>query len=204
MPETARISDPAKDKVLPDLSGRVGDNGPDRDEYLFLVGRMLDAEAKLAEARDHRKKMRQAAKLRGLDLQIVDLVEKMREEEDDTHFTRFKTIQRYAQYRNLPIGFQMKLFDEGFGGPSEQDLHQKAYESGRELGILGKNPDDQAYPPVLPEGQEHMRGWHDGQKVLHEKFLKLNADADAPEEKPAKKRGRKGKSAAEANGHAAE
>ena len=125
------------------------------------------------------------------------------EREDGTTVDNLRTFKRYCEFLGLPVGSQMQLFDAPQGnGMSQQSLLKHAAEEGYARGVMGKNPDDQAYPPLSPEGQEHMRGWSDGQGVLKEKFIKLSeAMADAEKEK-ADKKAKKAKKAEKKRGGA--
>ena len=191
MPRTAKIEEPAgKSHPLPDLSSAVAQsNGPDREEFLFMVGQIAKAEEALKAARDAKKKLRSHFKLRGVDLEQMDRAIDELEREDGTTVDNLRTFKRYCEFLGLPIGSQMTLFDmPQSNGMSQQSLLKHAAEEGYARGVMGKNPDDQAYPPLSPEGQEHMRGWSDGQGVLKEKFIKLSeAMADAEKEKADKK-----------------
>jgi hypothetical protein len=93
-------------------------------------------------------------------------------------------ILHIARAFALPVGAQADMFT---GPASAMSAVEQAYQSGRTRGIMGQNPDEQAYPSNSDLGQEHMRGWHDGQKVLQEQFLALNeAERQAEAEKKAK------------------
>lgn len=185
MARTARIEEPAgKSHPLPDLSGAAAPtNGPDREEFLFMVGQIARANEALKAARDAKKKLRSHFKLRGVDLEQMDLAIAEKEREDGTTVDNLRTFKRYCEFLGLPIGSQMQLFDSPQGnGVSHETILKKAYADGYERGVMGKNPDTQAYPEMMPEGQEHMRGWSDGQDVLKAKFVRLS-EAMAAEEK---------------------
>ena len=178
MAETARLTDPLDDaRVLPDTS--TG-NGPTRDDLLFFMGQFRSADAKIAEARAVRKRIRSRAKLLGIDLQQFDLAIAQFDLEDDTTLDQLKTFKRYCEMLELPIGSQMQLFDTPDSpAPSQEGLLKKAYQQGYDDGLLGKNPDEQAYPPMTPEGQEHLKGWNDAQAVLLSKLKVLDEEPEA-------------------------
>lgn len=184
MAETARLTDPLDGaRVLPDKT--IG-NGPTRDDLLFFMGQFRSADAKIAEARAVRKRIRSRAKLLGIDLQQFDLAIAQFDLEDDTTLDQLRTFKRYCELLDLPIGAQMQLFDmPESNAPSQEGLLKKAYQQGYDNGLLGKNPDEQAYPPMTPEGQEHLKGWNDAQAVLLSKLKVLDEE---PEAKKPKKR----------------
>lgn len=185
MARTAKIqADPRKENPLPDLSAASPKtNEPTRDDALFMMGQFAIAQAKLKEAQNSRKRIRQRAKNMGFDLEQFDLAIAERERQDGTTLDNLRTFQRYCQFFDLPIGSQFELFDKpnNGGGASQQSANEKAYREGYELGVMAKDPDEQAYPPMTPEGQEHMRGWHDGQKVNTDKLAKQSEEFAAEE-----------------------
>lgn len=198
MARTAKIeANPKKGAALPDLSAAAASNGPDREEALFMMGQFLSADALVRDARNARKRLRNQAKLRGFDLEQFDLAIAEREREDGTTLDNLKTFKRYCEFLGLPVGSQLQFFSDGETTAfSEEALLKRAHDEGYELGVMGKNPDDQAYPPMSPEGQKHAKGWHEGQKVLLDKFAKLSADMAALDADKAKKAAKK-KAAAE-------
>lgn len=195
LPKTAHMDSPKPDQIKPDLSQqpKPGDNGPSREDLLFFAGQIRLADEKCTETRDARKKLRQAAVLRGIQLNMLDWVMKVAEEDDDTILDNLRTFKSYAQAFDLPIGSQLDLFGTPGSGSAQANggVSEKAFRSGYQRGVAGLGPDDQAYPPMTVEGQEHMRGWSDGQKVNHEKLLKLNAEAKAADEAKAAKKAAK-------------
>jgi hypothetical protein len=185
LPSTAKIDSSKKSAALPDVSAaKEGGNGPDRDEALFMMGQFLAADAKVKEARDGRKRLRNQAKLRGFDLEQFDLAIAEREREDGTTLDNLKLFKRYCEFLGLPIGSQLKLFNSPAEGDgfSQQSVNERARQAGYELGVMAKDPDEQAYPPMTPEGQEHMAGWHEGHKVNLDKFQRLNVELAAADE----------------------
>lgn len=201
MPETATLSEnPRKRAAKKDLRGAsiVGDNGPTRDDILFFAGLFAKDQAAIKAAQKARKATRQRAQLFGIKVEILDEVMREAEKEDDTTHERLSTFKQYAEFMGLPIGSQLTLFDAGGSTASSarETLLDKAEREGRELGVMGKNTDEQKYPPMTDEGQAHLRGWHEGQKVQVEKFLKHNEEvAAAAAAEEAKKNKRKAKSA---------
>lgn len=196
MPETATLKDPTKDaRKIPDLSSAAAaSNGPDRDEFLFMVGQLAKADMALDEAKLARKKLRQHFQNRGVNLAMMDVAIEECDREDGTTVSNMRDLKRYLEFMGLPLGFQLSIFDEP-QGTSSVGIEQQAFDEGRELGLKGINPDEQKWPPMTPEGQAHIKGWHDGQAVLLKKFTELSeemkqaeaADARVKAEKDAKK-----------------
>lgn len=154
-----------------------------REDFLFFKGQFERDQAALKDAQTQRKKTRQRAKLLGIDVETMDMALALTNENDDTSLNRFQTLARYTQYLNLPIGSQLSFLVDGDGAVSEDD-YQKANREGFELGIQGKDPDDQAYPPLSPLGNEHRVGWNDGQRELKARFTALNEEQPEPERAP--------------------
>lgn len=205
MPKTAVIDPPTPDRIKPDLTAeKHGDNGPSNDDILFFRGQFISHKEKIKEAQALNKKMRQAAKNRGIDVMELDWLIKVADQEDDTELERLRTRKKYAQAAGLPLGWQMDLFDSpgnDNGRAPAEALIEKAKRDGYERGVMGLFPDEQAYPPALPEGQEHMRGWNDGQQVNFEKLRKLNDDIAAEKEAKEAKKQAKADAAAEDTRH---
>jgi hypothetical protein len=193
MPRTARIEEPiGKSSPLPDISQQVNSNGPDQWEVLFAIGQLNSANDRLKEAQTLRKRCRSALKLRGHSLDALDWGIKEKGLDDGTTLAKWKERQRVAQFMGLPIGAQVTFFETPQGnGLSQQSVNDKAFNDGKERGVMGLNPDDQAYPPLTPEGSEHRRGWNEGQDILKVRFTKMNADMAAAEAAKAAKNAKK-------------
>lgn len=206
MPETAVLAEnekkrrPLKDQTQPETPG-MGHNGPTRDDYLFYVGQFKAAEKVIKEARDAKKKLRQAAKLVGLTVEVIDEVMKDAEKQDDTKLDRLTTYKQYATWHGLPIGSQISLLDHIEATKAKESVEKQAENEGYELGIMGLNTDEQKWQPHTPEGQAHLRGWQEGQKALADKFISLNeakAAIDAEKAEKERKKAEKAKKAEEA------
>lgn len=185
-----------KPTVHPDLtkSATVGSNsGPTREEGLFFAGQIDAADEKVKAAQKFRKSVRSQAKLAGIDLEQLDKARKERDREDGTTLNQLRSFQTYCGWFGLPLGQQMQLFDmpQKKGAHSQEAVLKKARDSGYERGLMGLQPDEQAYPPMTPEGQEHAAGWGEGQKINHEKFLRLNEKISEQEAAKAAKRAAK-------------
>ena len=203
MTRTARMKE-HEGRTLPDLSTpaqTVPSNGPDREEFLFSIGHQRKLQQAIDDAKAVMKKFRSHLKLRGFNLKAMDLAVEEQDREDGTTISNMRDLKRYFEFMNLPIGHQFALFDTPQAANSNGDLMAKAFNEGYERGVRGDFPDDQKWLPVSPEGQEHQRGWTEGQAVNLAKFKALNeamAEADKlAEAKAAKKAKAKAKAKAE-------
>lgn len=194
MPVTAKIPDPTEGAAIhPDLAaGGVGHNGPPgmtQDMFLFYLGQIAKAAAAKKEAALALKKIRSRAEVDGVRLMVLDRAVKEMDQDPETTRSELETLQQYCGFMGLPITWQVvPVGTQGslFGDGSQEVLLTRAFEEGRGLGLMGKNPDEQKYLPISPEGQEHMRGWNEGQDVLLSKLKTL--DEPLPEKpKKAKK-----------------
>ncbi len=195
MVATARIQQPkGKSKPLPDLSGGGSEahNGPDREEFLFMIGQIGKANDVIKVARKQLKTMRSQAKLRGFELEQMDRAIEERERDDNTTVEGLKVFKRYCEFLNLPIGSQITLFDTPKSNSvSQESILKRAHDAGYERGVKGDFPDNQAYPPATPEGVAHGEGWTAGQKVNAEKFIKLNEDIQSADKARAERAAKK-------------
>lgn len=184
MPRTARLKE-HEGKTLPDLSApakeATASNGPDRDEFLFAVGHQKKLKLAIEEARAVAKKFRNHLKLRGFNLAMMDMAMEEADREDGTTIANMRDLKRYYEFMGLPIGHQFTLFDapQAANGNAAADLMAKAFAEGRERGVRGEFPDEQKWQPLTPEGQEHQRGWSEGQGVH---LAKLKSLGEAMEE----------------------
>jgi hypothetical protein len=147
----------------------------DRDTILFFYGQLEEkVKAKKAAAKAEAAVRKQFANT-GVTLNIFDTMVRLSQQDDPDAVQKFFDEFVYlADVFSQPVGAQLGLF-EGAGNPA--DAMKKAFASGRDLGLRGKNPDDQAYPQNTDLGQEHYRGWQDGQEVQRQKFLQVNQEA---------------------------
>lgn len=192
MARTAKIEpDKRKEKPLPDLSAGTQSNEPTRDDALFMMGQFIAAKDKIKEAQRLNKRIRQRAKNMGFNLTEFDRAIVERERQDTTTLDNLRDFKKYCEFFDLPIGYQFDLLDKPKAAKNG-DVEARAERDGYERGIMGKSPDDQAYPPMTPEGQAHMKGWHSGQKVNLDKFVKLNEEFAAEEAAKKAKAAKKG------------
>lgn len=71
---------------------------------------------------------------------------------------------------------QAELFD----GIDRTPAVDKAYKEGETCGIEGKKPCDPPYDASTPQGQEWIRGWHDGQAAIVAARMKPLGSTPAP------------------------
>jgi hypothetical protein len=175
MVQTARIVDPeSKSRPLPDLSAELS-NAPSREETLFAAGQLKSMNAEKAALTKKHKGIRNGLRLQGHVLKDIEHNIEIEKQLDDTELKTLKNRARIAQFMGLPIGKQVSFVDILSGdAPSQDDLMQLAYDKGYKFGLQGDFPDEQAFPPMTQEGENHRRGWDAGQKVLQEKFISLN------------------------------
>lgn len=210
MPRTARLKE-HEGRTLPDLTApkqEQASNGPDRDEFLFAIGHQKKLRQAVDEAKAVLKKFRNHLKLRNFNLAMMDAAIDEADREDGTTISNMRDLKRYYEFMGLPIGHQFSLFETPQAANSNGDLLAKAFAEGRERGVKGEFPDEQKWLPVTPEGQEHQRGWQEGQAVHLVKFKALEvslAEADeAAAKKAVKKAAKKAMAEAEEEGAEAE
>lgn len=197
------------DTVLPDQTQPAANNRfVALDQILFFAGRLAQTGAAKRAANKAHDAVRKQFKNAGQSMGVFDLVLKMSEQEDSNALMTFiEELLHVAQaFDMLPAGTQADFFT---GKGNAVDAREKAYSAGRMLGVMGKNVDSQAYPPETDLGQEHLRGWHDGQAVLKKQFLDHNererqaeAEKKAQADEAAKRKADKDAKAAEKAGRA--
>jgi hypothetical protein len=169
-----------------------GHNGASRDDLLFFRGRMRKDEEDLQAAKKQRKKTRQRAELAGIELEVLDMARQLEDEDSNTTLRRMQTLQRYTEFLGLAIGTQLSFLTGADARQPQEDEYEHAYRDGRDRGLEGLPPDDQAYPPLSPLGIEHMKGWNEGQDENKRRLMEMNGT-----EPPERKRGRPRKPPAE-------
>lgn len=171
-----------KDDVIHKDMTKKSNEFPDYDVLLFHAGRMAETyKAKQAAAHAHTK-ARNIFKSTGVTIRVFDLVEGICEQEDPKEaldkFVR-EMMHIAAAFAVVPQGQQVDLFS---GAASPLAAKDKAFNDGRARGIMGLGPDDQAYQINSELGQEHLRGWNEGQEVLQQRFLAMNRQVAEEEE----------------------
>lgn len=198
VPETATIDH--KDTVHPDLTKAPHDasNGPDRDAFLISIGHHAKLKEAERAAKANTKKFRQYLTNTGYNLKAFDLAIEEMDKEDGTTLDNLRDLKRYFEFLDLPIGYQFSFLDSASSAVKPPaDVMAQAFLDGRERGLMGQNPDDQKWLPMTPEGQEHLRGWHDGQGVLLAKFRDIEAGMTEAERAELKAQAEKARKKAE-------
>lgn len=154
-------------------------DGPSDDVILVFAGELISVRADKAALNKVEKKIKQRMTNAGITVAEMDEAIKLTEIGPDAVAERFKKLLRYSRVLGAPIGTQLSFFtDPDQKAPAYEDELKKAYDWGRTLSLLGKGPDEQMYPPNTPLGQEHLKGWNDGQKVRHEQLMR-NSEEEA-------------------------
>lgn len=200
MVEKATIPDVTEGSLVHAVAQPALSNLPDREEFLFLVGQIEQAENEVKQANARKKKVRQHAMNRGINLEDADRARKERDKKDSTTLESLKRYRQYCQYLNLPIGHQISFSDSPAVAEPQMDLTERARSEGYELGIRGKNPDDQKWKPGTPEASDHLDGWYAGQAVLKHKIQPFNDEIAAADRAEAKAKQAKADKAAAATG----
>lgn len=174
-------------KVLQDKTPKEvkPSNGVDAETLLVYLGQIQQEEVKVKLAKQRLNKVWKLAINAGIVRKDLELVLKFADMDPDTVLSTISRIKSYAQWLEVPIGSQLSLFEIPNSTILSQDeLAQRAYRAGYVLGVQGKNPDDEAYPPLTDLGQKHLEGWHAGQKVHLDRIQPITIAMDAAD-KPA-------------------
>lgn len=175
--ETLKPLPKSADRVLPDVT-KILNSMPDADTTLVFAGRLREAMEKQKAAAKAVGMVKKQMINSGLVMEDFMWVFGKQDMEPEAVMDHFKRIGHYAQIFALPVGTQADLFN---GPASAVSLSQQAFDNGRMRGLMGLSPDDQKYHPESDLGQEHQKGWFEGQAVNKEKFLDLNEQAQRAE-----------------------
>jgi ribosome modulation factor/uncharacterized protein (UPF0335 family) len=150
---------------------------------------LLKVEEDMKPLRDLRKKIRGEAKGDGFKLAEIDAGIRLATMEDQSIFVaEIKELIDIARHFNaLPPGENGDLF------PDPRPLDEKRYDEGKQAGLEGKNPES-PYGPDSPDGQQWLKGWHEGQRIMRDdlqaamekrnrakdELIKSGADNDDP------------------------
>lgn len=174
-------------KVLKDETPKPvkGSNTVDADTLLVYLGQIQQEEAKVKLAKQRLNKVWKLAINAGIVRKDLELVLKFADMDPDTVLGTIARIKDYAQWLEIPIGNQLSLFEIPSSSIlSSDELGERAYRAGYVLGVQGKFPDEQAYPPLTDLGQRHTEGWNAGQKVHLERIQPINIAMDAATQQP--------------------
>lgn len=163
----------APDRVHPDLSKKPN-RFPASDTVLMLAGKLAEAEANCKAANKAKKTLRKQLENAGQGMEAFDTFKKVIDHDDPAEaLVKFmdEMFHLAETFYMLPKGTQVDFFT---GPKNQEDILQKARQMGYMRGIMGQNPDEQAYPPNTNAGQEHMAGWYEGQEKLQKEFVSFN------------------------------
>lgn len=173
--------------VHPDKTPKVvepTDNGLDAESFLVWVGKLRQENALFEIARKRHDKVRKLAKNSGMEMGILDRVLKDADKDPDIVLRAMATYKQYSEWLDAP-GRQMSLFEiPNSSMLSHEERAEKASRTGYTLGLMGKDPDTQAFPADNEFHQLHMEGWHKGQKILLDKIQPIDISINAAD-KPA-------------------
>lgn len=182
----------SKDKAKPDLTKvhvlhpKAPANGPSDDMVLIFAGKIIEQNAILKAGRNKLKSIRQQAKNAGVGLDRLERAQRFADGNGiEALIAEYQETMRYTGILlGAPIGEQLEFFASGNKSGSQEDLVYAAFHKGRTRALLGQEPDSQAYPPTTDLGQEHLKGWNDGDQQRHlQEKLTENSEAAAAEEK---------------------
>lgn len=157
-----------------------GSNAVDAETVLLYLGQIQQEEIKVKLAKQRLNKIWKLALNAGIVRKDLELVLKFADMDPDTVLSTISRIKAYAQFLDVPIGAQLGLFEiPNSSILSSDEIAERARRAGYVLGVQGKNPDDEAYPPLTDLGQRHMEGWHAGQKVHLERIQPITIAMDA-------------------------
>ena len=169
-----------KGRVKPDLTAKS--NQPDAETILIFAGQIKQKKALVDKARKALDMIRKQAKNAGIGMRELDEEMRNLELEPDELMARIQRKIAYAEALGNEVKPQLDLFNYRKSGIlTWKEQSEKAYQSGLARGLMGDDCDDQAYEATSELGQEHMRGWQAGQKVLLERFASLSEQAAAVE-----------------------
>lgn len=127
------------------------------------VKQLLAMEERIKPLREQRKKLRATAKADGFKLSEIDAAMRLATMEDQSIFVaEIKEMIEIAQAFNaLPPGGQGDMF------PDRRPMDEKCFDEGYVAGMEGKNPDP-PYGADTKKGQDWLKGWHEGQRVMRD------------------------------------
>lgn len=182
MPEVGKIVDMSEEKKARKIEDQsVGDNGPDRETFLYFMGQIMEIQDTIkAVTKPHKDKLKaikRAAKDHGIFLGELKEVEKLLTKElDETPEEKVARRRQYEAWAGIiPKGHQIEL---PFTTKTTAD--DRLEDMGYQYGLLGKTlPHEEG----TDAWQKAMVGWNKGQDVLKKRFAKAAApepvDADS-------------------------
>ncbi len=186
MPVALKAPGKDADRVLPDKT--AADNRfVALDQIIYFSGKIAEAQKVQKAATKVVRTLRKQFDNTGVSMEIFDVMTKLRAKDNpEKAIAAFidELLHFGKAFALVPKGTQVDFFT---GGGNAADANDKAFMTGRIRGLMGLSPDDQAYSPESDLGQEHLRGWHEGQRVLAEQFQAHNEAMAAEEKQKAEK-----------------
>lgn len=177
-PKTGSRRKVHQDKTVKEA--KPGSNMADAETVLVFLGKIASEEAKVAAAKKRLNKVWKLAINSGIVRKDLELVRKFADQDADTVLGTLQRIKQYAQWLDVPIGSQLSIFEIPSSSIlSSDELAERAYRAGYVAGIMGKNPDFEAYPVGHEHNQRHAEGWHDGQAVLLARIQPIDIAMDS-------------------------
>lgn len=140
-------------------------NQLDAESFLVWIGKLKQEDALFQVARKRRDKVRKLAKNAGMEMAIADRVLRDADKDPDQVLRYLSTYKQYSEWLQAP-GAQMSLFDlPNSAMLTHAERQEKAKRAGYTAGLMGLNPDAEAYPVDHEFHQTYMEAWHKGQKI---------------------------------------
>ncbi len=179
-PRTGSRRKTLKDESAKPAKVEAGSNGVDADTVLVYLGKIAQEEARVATAKKRLNKVWKLALNEGIVRKDLELVRKFADQDPETVLATIARIKQYAQWLDVPIGQQLSLLEGPTGGILKADeWTERAYRAGYVNGLRGLDPDAQAYPVDNEFHQDHMKGWHAGQKVHLDRIAPIDMALDS-------------------------
>lgn len=124
--------------------------------------RIEDQKAAVKAAQAELKTLRKAAKADGCVMADLDYMARCADLEDPEIVP--EEIRRRAEIASwfaLPVNYQPDMFVD------RAPIDDRAFEEGKAAGLRGKNP-EAPYDAASKAGQEWLRGWHEGQRIMRD------------------------------------
>lgn len=150
----------------------ISDNEASRDEYLFHLSQIRQAERELEPYKKKLKDARNRADAQGVNLKRLDMLKQLTDSRENGKTIReyLESLFREAAWLNLiPWNGQGHLFEQPQSETDEERLN-KIFNDGRDVGLsksIGENP----YDETSTEGQVWLAGYNEGHHVNQEMFL---------------------------------
>jgi hypothetical protein len=161
----------------------IGDNSeeaeltPDERRALFLTHRTSwnEYQAKLKAVETIGDEVKAALKSDGFTIKMMKIADQLADVKGEAVVkSEVEDRLKVARWLGHPLGAQLDLFEQ----PDRRPATEVAFENGKTAGMEGrvrKPP----HSPEVPQYEEWMRGWYEGQKLLGKKFSGAEATMGA-------------------------